>query len=119
MEPVNLKTSNKFRPIVQFRHEGLSWHIDIPQQLRRERSIWLWKFLVYPRGSWSWSQAKRKDTLQFYGEHEKKIEKNKNWKAPSSPEWYEVAKQLRHKCSRQDVPIEKNPKQSKAKFSFS
>ena len=39
-------------------------------------------------------------------------------KAYSSPEWYEVAKQLHHECSKQDIPIDKNLKQNKAKFSF-
>ena len=61
-----------------------------------------------------WSQRKGKDTLKFYEEHEKKKLK---LKAYSSPEWYEVAKQLRRECSKQDVPIDKNPKQNKNKFS--
>ena len=39
-------------------------------------------------------------------------------KAYSSPECYEVANQLRRGCSKQDVPINKNPKQSKIKFSI-
>ena len=35
------------------------------------------------------------------------------FKAYSSPEWNKVAKQLRHRCAKQDVPCEKTPKQCK------
>lgn len=38
--------------------------------------------------------------------------------AYSSPECYEVANQLRRGCSKQDVPVDKSPKQSKDKFSI-
>ena len=41
-------------------------------------------------------QTKGKDTLQFYGEREKK--KKLKLEAYSSPEWYEVTKQLHHEC---------------------
>ena len=39
------------------------------------------------------------------------------FKAYSSPEWNEVAKQLRRRCAKQDVPCEKTPKQCKDKLS--
>ena len=39
-------------------------------------------------------------------------------KAYSSPEVYEVANQLRRGCSKQDVPVDKNQKQRKDKFSI-
>ena len=41
-------------------------------------------------------QTNGKDALQFYRQREKK----KKLEAYSSPEWYEVTKQLRHECSK-------------------
>lgn len=32
------------------------------------------------------------------------------------PEWYEVAKRLRRRCSKKNAPFEKNPKQRKDKL---
>ena len=66
-------------------------------------------------------QTKRKDTLQFHGEREKRNKQNKKklkLEAYSSPGWYEVTKQLRHECSKRDFPIAKNRKRRRINFPF-
>ena len=52
-----------------------------------------------------WSKSEEKLLIEVDGENEQRLK----YKAYSSPEWQEVAEELRSRCSKQQVSCEKTP----------
>ena len=59
-----------------------------------------------------WSETEEKLLIEVYRENEQRLK----YKAYSSPEWQEVAEELRSRCLKQQVSCEKTPKQCKDKL---